>query len=190
MDTHESESSVKKVLKTVVPHKISVEHTTDDETLLDLHVGNPLRRIQQLLEEIKKQKAFSFTLKGSLGIAGIALVITTFGIFGGTKAFCSKGVQSHIGTLKELAMTESPERSYLVERAMVMWYAVTGKDFDRHDRKIMALIQNDNTILHVKERVDGLDLSSFSSEVIVTGQYDSCAQTLTVTDFNGVETMR
>jgi len=36
----------------------------------------------ELLQDIKKQKAFSFTLKGSLGIAGVALALGMFGIFG------------------------------------------------------------------------------------------------------------
>lgn len=70
---------------------IRVEETKDDDTLINVHVGNPLEKIVKLLEQLKKQKAFSFTIKGTLGLAGIALFITAFGIFGGTKAFCSRG---------------------------------------------------------------------------------------------------
>jgi len=53
--------------------KFLSDHTRYDKSqddLLDVHVANPLRRIAQLLEDIKRQKAFSFTLKGSLGLAG------------------------------------------------------------------------------------------------------------------------
>src|SRR3990167_4871923 len=49
-------------------------HRNQDD-LLDVRVGNPLRKIVELLEDIKRQKAFSFTLKGSLGIAGVALAL-------------------------------------------------------------------------------------------------------------------
>ncbi len=58
-----------------------VKESSDD--LIDVHVGNPLRRVIELLQDIKKQKAFSFTLKGSLGIAGVALALGLFGVFCG-----------------------------------------------------------------------------------------------------------
>ena len=61
------------------PTHVSVDHKVTQDALLDVHIGNPLRRITQLLEEIKRQKAFSFTLKGSLGIMGVALALSVFG---------------------------------------------------------------------------------------------------------------
>ncbi|MDO8658298.1 MAG: hypothetical protein Q7K55_06155 [Candidatus Levybacteria bacterium] len=89
-------------LKSIFPTGTSIGKTEDKDTLIDVHVNNPLKRIVELLQDIKKQKVFSFSVKGSLGIAGIALVLTGIGIFGGTEAFCSKGAQSHIGTIKAL----------------------------------------------------------------------------------------
>lgn len=175
------------ILKSILPTDVSVGHTPDEDTLLDVKIGNPLRRITQLLEDIKKQKAFSFTLKGSLGVAGIVMVLTTFGLFGGTKALCSKGTQSYIGTIKELQMTDSPERSYLVERAMVVWDAITGNDFTRRHRQRVVLITGDEKAIAIKERVDGLSLTRFPGRVLLTGDFDSCSNTLTVKDINGVE---
>ncbi len=180
-------SKSKTVLETIIPHKVSVEHKTDDDTILDVKIGNPLRRITQLLEEIKKQKAFSFSLKGSLGVAGIAMVITTFGIFGGTKAFCSKGVQSHIGQLHQLQISNAPDRSVIVERAMIIWDALTGNDFTRRNRKRVVLVKDDQSVITVSERVANLSLPSFQLPVIVTGDFDSCSQTITVNEINGVE---
>jgi len=52
-----------------------ISHTGNykgEDDILDIHIGNPFRRIIALLEDLKKQKAFSFTLKGSLGIAGLS----------------------------------------------------------------------------------------------------------------------
>lgn len=180
-------SKNKSILKSVFPHKVSVEHTADDDTLIDVKLNNPLRRIAELLEEIKKQKAFSFTLKGSLGVAGIAMVITTFGIFGGTKAFCSKGTQTHTGTLRQLEVKESPERSVVVERALIVWDALTGNDFQRRNRKRVILMKDDGSIIAVSERIADLSLPGFKFPVIVTGDFDSCSQTLTLKNSNGVE---
>ncbi|HRN96089.1 MAG TPA: hypothetical protein PLD54_01445 [Candidatus Levybacteria bacterium] len=182
-------SKRKSILKSIFPTNVVANHEVDDDTLLDVHIGNPLRKITKLLEEIKKQKAFSFTLKGSLGIAGIAVVVTTFGIFGGTKAFCSKGVQSHVGTVRELQMTDTPDRSYIMERAMVVWDAITGNDFTRRQRQRIVLVKSDESLLTLKERVDGLLLTRFPGRVIVTGDFDSCSHTLTIKNVNGVESL-
>lgn len=177
------------VIRSLLPTDVTVDHNVNDDTLLDVKIGNPLRKITQLLEDIKKQKAFSFTLKGSLGVAGILMVVTTFGLFGGTKALCSKGVQSHIGTIKELQMADIPERSYIVERVMVVWDAIIGNDFTRRNRQRVLLITPDEDALTVKERVDGLSLTRYPGKVVVTGDFDSCSNTLTVKDINGVESL-
>jgi len=61
-----SNPSVTSALKKLISPTLS--KTEDQDTLIDVHVSNPLKRIVELLQDIKKQKAFSFTLKGSLGL--------------------------------------------------------------------------------------------------------------------------
>ncbi len=174
------------VMDALIPRGVSLDHKADDNTLLDVHLGNPLRRIQQLLEEIKAQKAFSFTLKGSLGIAGIALVITTFGIFGGTEAFCSRGTQSEIGTLRMLSMDEQTAVS-LPAHIAAAWDSLWGR-IPQAPGKRLVLIKQDKTVLRVaKSPSVALATDYFSSPVIVTGDYDSCSQTLSVSDPHAIQ---
>lgn len=66
-----------------------------------------------MLEDIKNQKAFTFTLKGSLEIMGVALVIGSFGIFGGTRAFCEKGVQTKQGVIKSLNYQDAQKNTWI-----------------------------------------------------------------------------
>src|SRR5215204_929059 len=73
-----------------------VHYNKNDDDVLDVHIGNPLHKIVKLLEDIKKQKAFSFTLKGSLGIAGVVMAFSFLGVLGAGNVLCSKGVQSEI----------------------------------------------------------------------------------------------
>src|SRR3989344_7304729 len=84
----------------------NIHYSKNKDNLLDVHIGNPLRRIAELLEEIKRQKAFSFTLKGSLGIAGVALALGVFGVLGSGRILCDKGIQTQIGTIKILSVQE------------------------------------------------------------------------------------
>lgn len=162
---------------------IHVEETKDDGTLINVHVGNPLEKITRLLEQIKKQKAFSFTIKGTLGIAGIALFITAFGIFGGTKAFCSRGTQSHIGVLHVLQYPKSSEQSVpLIDKIRELLFGQK-----THIGNRIVIMENNGTISQVKYILleEGKKLEGY--QVIVTGEYDACAQSITINDSAAVE---
>lgn len=156
----------------------------DQEDILDIRVGNPLGRIVKLLEDIKKQKAFSFTLKGSLGLAGAILVLSVFGLFGGGKLICEKGTQSQIGTIKILDFREIyskpiPILSYLLE------LVAPPQKLIKHR---MVLIKEDKSTIYIPF-VDEVNVAQYSNmRVIATGDYNSCSQELTLNDSSSIET--
>jgi hypothetical protein len=155
----------------------------DQQDLLDIRVGNPLGRVVQLLEDIKKQKAFSFTLKGSLGVAGVVLVISVFGFFGGNQALCEKGRQTQIGTIKVLQAREIYTKSvpiitYLLELASPPQKLIKNR---------VVLVKDNQTTIYVPYTKD-VDLTKYSNTTVAaTGSYNSCSQTLTVTDPSEIE---
>jgi hypothetical protein len=114
-----------------------VHPSKDKDELLDIHVGNPLRRITELLEDIKKQKAFSFTLRGSLGIMGVALAFSTFGIFGGSKLLCDKGTQSYIGTVKQLTYTEEGDYPFLTKLSDAYSILIGGRPSEKPTTRLI-----------------------------------------------------
>lgn len=164
----------------ILDHQTSFHKGTDDE-LLDIHIGNPLRRITELLEQIKKQKAFSFTLKGSLGIMGVVLVAGTFGILGGSKVFCDKGTQTKIGEVVTLSYKENSEMGILKYLPFA--------DSLFPDRKIArnVLIGSGNEAIHLISKNGVSFKSPISGKKILTGSYDSCSMTLTVDQQDGVQ---
>lgn len=159
-------------------------HKGNDDELVDIHIGNPLRKIQTLLEDIKRQKAFSFTLKGSLGIMGVVLVAGTFGILGGSKALCDKGTQTKIGQIRELTYKENSEKTFIDYIPFLESYFP--------ERKIPRKILIDNTgkvthlVLKNNISLPNSQLPS-SDSYFATGSYDTCSETLTVTDQTGVQ---
>ncbi len=171
-------------------HEISIKHTNDQNTLLDVHVGNPLRKITQLLEEIKKQKAFSFTLKGSLGVAGIAAVLVTFGLFGGTHALCSRGTQAHVGILRRLSYAEMTNDSLFV-RVENIWRVVTGSaPLVAKEKAWNILLKNDGSAIHLitDSRNDTTQLTN--QYLVAVGEYDVCSQTLTLNAPHSMESLQ
>ncbi len=183
--TPEPENPLKSLLN--LNSKSSIVNGKSDD-LLDVHVGNPLEKIVTLLTEIKKQKAFSFTLKGSLGIAGVALTLGILGVFGGNQLLCSHGIQSQIGTVRILQYGESPKSTVPFIGSFI------DKISPQPARKRVVLIRDDGTVLDLTGNAIVNGKSSIvnadnGASVVVTGDYNSCSQTLTVTDPSGIEPM-
>ena len=181
-----AETPSKNPISNFLRNNTSVSKTKDDSTLLEIHIGNPLRKITQLLEEIKKQKAFSFTLKGSLGIMGVALALSVFGFFGGSKMLCDKGVQTKLGTLKVLTISES-EPSIPLLGPVINYYK---KIFSipvssaKHNRTILA---SQEGIIHLPYTRNA-SFSEFANQnTFATGEYDSCSKTLKVSGSKSLE---
>lgn len=154
--------------------KDSTHYSKNHDDLLDIHIGNPLRRIQLLLEDIKKQKAFSFNIKGSLGLAGIALVLGVFGIFGGTKALCSKGIQTKIGILRVLPIKEVIEPTFFERIPILNWY-LPKREVDR-----VVLVDSQKNTIHLVTTTKIQVFNYSNLEVLATGEYDVCASSLQV----------
>lgn len=189
MEEKEKKEEVKPVLdpaQEAISKAVKVSKTADESTLLDVHVGNPLKKITQLLEDIKKQKAFSFTLTGSLGVMGVALAISAFGIFGGSKAFCDKGRQTHMGVLKVLQVREIEPSHVFLFGAIVDYYRSFFKanENDIHDRVILV---NQEGSIHLPFSKN-IAFNNFNGQnVFATGHYDSCAKELVVSEEKGMQ---
>jgi len=161
-------------LSDLIKDNTSVKKAKNDD-LIDIHIGNSLRRSTQMLEEIKKQKAFSFDIKGSLGIAGIALTLGAFGIFGGTKALCSKGVQTKVGRIQKLAFMEEQNVSILNSIPIINLF-LTKPTTNR-----TILVGSDGKLVHLAFENKMLPPNEAPEiEYYVTGAFDSCSETLTI----------
>ncbi|MBI4092050.1 MAG: hypothetical protein HY427_02495 [Candidatus Levybacteria bacterium] len=159
----------------------NVHYSKNKDDLLDVHIGNPLRRITELLEEIKRQKAFSFTLKGSLGIAGVALALGVFGVLGGGRILCDKGIQTQIGTLKILNVQEKEPDGLPIISNILDWF----NPKPIYNRTV--LIREDSFVIRLPYSKE-VNFSQYNNfQVIATGDYDSCGQTLTIKDASAVE---
>jgi len=159
----------------------SVRKAKDDDELIDIHIGNPLRRITELLEEIKKQKAFTFDIRGSLGAAGLVLVIGTFGLFGGSKALCSKGVQTKVGGVKILTYQQVPDET--------LWDKIPLLNtlLNRQPQPRVILVEHSGNAIRLKGLPQNITASESQSEYLATGEFDSCSQTLDILSPTDVE---
>ncbi len=158
-----------------------VHYSKNDDDVLDVHIGNPLHKIVELLQEIKKQKAFSFTLKGSLGIAGVVLAFSFLGVLGAGNVLCSKGVQTQIGTLQILNIIEPDPPAIPVISDLIAYF----EPRDQHNS--IVIIKKDGNVVRVPY-YPGIKFADYENlPVVATGSLDSCAQSLSIKDPNGIE---
>jgi hypothetical protein len=176
----EKDIEVESVVKDVEP---PAPKDDDDDDLLDVRVHNPLKKITGLLEDIKKQKAFSFTLRGSFGIMGVALALSLIGVFGTNYALCDKGTQTRIGTLRALAVIEEEEDSLWNRIQNINKYVtalITGKKIEDRIEKRTILVESGN---HTIQLLKGTNVSLVpfrERQVIVTGSYNNCSEKLKI----------
>lgn len=156
-------------------------YSKNQDDLLDLRIGNPLRRIIHLLEDIKRQRAFSFTLKGSLGIMGVFLALSVFGIFGGGQILCDKGNRTEIGVIKTLNILESDSSRVPILSQFLDYFA------PKQLRNKIVLIKNDETVINLPYSGNVNFTKYVDYTVIATGSYNSCSQSLVIKDANGLQ---
>jgi len=162
-------------------HKASNGHEDSDDDLLDIHVGNPLEKITKLLEDLKKQQSFSFTLKGSLGIMGVFLTLSIFGVLGGGQVLCDKGTQSQIGTIKTLQILEKDSKDIPYIQNLIDYFR------PKVERNRIVLIKSDYSAVTLPYS-RFVDLKQYENAVVIaTGHLDSCSQKLTIKDPKAVE---
>lgn len=159
----------------------SISRTNNEDTLIDVHVNNPLKKIVDLLQDIKHQKAFSFTFKGSLGIMGVVLALSAFGIFGGSKMLCDKGIQTQVGMLKELNSTTLEKSTIPLLGTILDYYQNPTISNPQTLKKRMVLLKDDHSTIYlpyVKEVSYDNYFNYLNQQIYITGQYDICSQTL------------
>lgn len=153
----------------------NVQYNKNQDDLLNVHVGNPLKRITDLLEEIKKQKAFAFTLKGSLGLAGVAIALSVFGFFGGSKILCDKGTQTQIGTVRVLNTMEPESSNIPLIGFFVDFLRNTLGTQTTHNRIVLELEDTSTIQLPLTKASP----QTFKDQLVyTTGPYDSCSRVL------------
>ncbi|MDP2693228.1 MAG: hypothetical protein Q8O88_06390 [bacterium] len=179
------------------PHQNPVSKFLSDHThysktqddILDVHIGNPLRRIVLLLQELKQQKALSVSAKMSFGITGVMVVAGLFSVFGASNVLCSKGIQSQIGVIKVLNIEDKTSSALPVVGSIIDWFSKTALTSPTAHNRIV-LIKNDNSAIRLPFSKN-LKFKQYQNlSVIVTGSYDVCNQTLTVNDPSGLETLQ
>lgn len=160
---------------------VSAGETTDPGTLIDIKIGNPLKRIYEVLQEIKKHQSTTFSMRFTIPL--IALPIVLFAAFqlGRGQSICKQTTVSKVGMIKNMVVDvpESSTSKPLIG-SLLKWtpWAQSTSKYVAENRTILVDQKGEITTILLPEKIS---LESFSnSNVIVTGLYSSCTNVMTV----------
>lgn len=151
-----------------------------NDTLIDVHINNPLTKIVELLKDIKKQKAFTFSVKGSLGIVGVMVILTGGGLLGGSKILCNKGTQAKIGQVQVLAFSQDTASVQPIRTKIRAILGITPPADTLKEVQWVILIDSQNIATKLSS-TNQTYLESFAGRTVTAvGDYNMCTQELKI----------
>ena len=126
---------------------INAEETDDAETLIDIKITNPLKRIQKLIEEIKEKQNTTFNLKMTIPLVALPIFIFAVFEFGKTRGRCQQYFTSKVGTVKniEVAVPEEENSFYKFLKVLKIYYPKS--DYKVEKRAI--LVDSSGSIINI-----------------------------------------
>lgn len=184
---------------------LSVDEESDpnDETLINLKVTNPLRRIIMILKDIKRRQATTIDLKFTIPLIALPvfmLIAFSLGKNSSVLAACGGNVQTKIGLLYTLQATDSNQPGLFEKTKQTLTtnlpflapllttnYLPGGSTSSGRQANHQILIQRDNTAITI-ENPKNISLTTYNTrQVFVTGKVNTCENTIEVQNDSSVQ---
>ena len=173
------------------------EGNSNDETLVDVKVTNPLRKITAILQQIKNKQSTVLDFKFTIPLVALPLfMLLAFSLGKSGGVACGGNTQTRIGLLYALRATNDNPSSGLFENTKsaiaknlsFLANLLTTNDLPagrQANRQI--LIQQGNSVLTVKNP-NNVDLTAYNTrQILVTGKVNTCENTIEVDNDSSVQ---
>ncbi len=158
---------------------IQTEKGTDDETLVDIKITNPLHRITQILQEIKDHQATTFSFRFTIPIIALPIFLLVAFQLGRSETRCTESFVTKIGTLKTVEVVVPESRSWFEELLSSVPFIPTPTDTLMKVRRSL-LLTPDNQTFTIKQKAGIMVVPFENQQVFVTGAYNSCSQVISL----------
>lgn len=173
---------------------VSENKTANDETLVDLKVTNPLRRITHILEQIRRRQSTVVDFKFTIPLIALPLfMLLAFSLGKAGGIACGDNVQTKLGLLYTLRTTSANHATGLFANTKqtiatnLPFLAPLLGQVEQPLTNRQILIQRDNTALTI-ENPHKVELTAYHTrQVFVTGKVNTCEQTIEVNDDSDVQ---
>ena len=161
---------------------IKAKEGEDDSTLIDIKVTNPLKRIYELLQDIKKHQSTTFSLRFTIPLIALPIFLLVAFQLGRGSYVCTQDFTSKKGVIKITKVDIPVEQNGLFTQ---LWRTLrapaissTTSSYITEDRLLLDTQLGD--IIHILAN-KSIDMAYFQDQtVIVSGIYSSCTNVLTL----------
>lgn len=170
-----------------------VKNSSDD--LLDIQVHNPLHKIIKILEDIKNHQSTTFSLHLTIPLIALPIFIAVlFGVFqmGKIQAACFPAFTSRIGVMHTISVDVPKTNTGFFTQFIPFLPNVSLAAAKSLNKMTRFLLISDTTLepIQVIKNIS-LDLSSFeNAQVILSGTYSACTNTITLDSVKNIEILK
>ena len=167
---------------------ISAKETEDDATLIDIKVTNPLKRIYELLQDIKKHQSTTFSLRFTIPLIALPIFLLVAFHLGRGSYVCTQEFTSKKGIIKIVNIDVPVVNENFFSN---LWVKLGLPDTDgtstlytTNDR--VLLDSQTGEIVQVLT-AKAIDINKYQDRnVIVSGTYSTCTHTMTLNSENNI----
>lgn len=158
---------------------VRTEKGTDDETLVDIKITNPLHRITQILQEIKDHQATTFSFRFTIPIIALPIFLLVAFQLGRSETRCAESFVTKVGTIKTVEVMVPESRSWLDDLVSAVPFIPPPSDTMIKVRRSL-LLTPDNQTFTIEQKA-GIMVAPFESQqVFLTGAYNPCSQVVSL----------
>lgn len=159
-------------------HFLDTSETADNEHLVDVRIHNPLKKFEQVAEDIRRHQNTTLSFKAQIPLwVSIVILLVTLGLssfqLGSLFPFCPGYQTTKIGTLHTLQIMETPARSFVE-----IINPFTPKSIPVEKTKTILQENGETYTIVLPKGTNVVDLDN--QTVTVTGNLSSCAKTISV----------
>ncbi len=162
----------------IISDFIRGEESKDDEALVNVKVLNPLKKITQLMQDIKNKQSTTVSMRFTIPLIALPVVaLIAFGI-GRYNASCINNQSSKTGVLKVINFNEEKLIIPFLPESLNFKQTISGQ------RPI--LVRQSGSILSLDGELGNLQ-PLYNNVVIATGDYSSCNESLSISSSSNIQ---
>lgn len=171
-------SGTSELIKTL--GSLGIEESSNEETILDIKVHNPLKRITQLLQDLKKHQTTTVSLRFTIPLIALPIVLFVAFQIGRAQTLCAQTFTTQAGTIQVLQVKVPRTAPTALSLVLSFFPSVPQPTADLVDQERAILLLPTSEVVHIIHPRT-VDVTPFVGQsVLLTGNYSACTRSITL----------
>ncbi len=171
-------SGTSELIKTL--NSLGIEESSNEETILDIKVHNPLKRITQLLQDLKKHQTTTVSLRFTIPIIALPIVLFVAFQIGRAQTLCAQTFTTQAGTVQVLQVKVPRAAPTALSLVLSFFPSVPQPTADLIDQERAILLLPSSEVVHIIHPRTVEVFPFVGQSVLLTGNYSACTRSITL----------